>query len=256
MKRGMSFARRPSGSSLDLLSNLILSLDLEEASGNAIDSSGNSYTFTDTNTVGQTTGATAGYNARVCVAASTEYFTRAHSNTELTIGDNEWAAHMWIYNNAMAASRPIFSKTGNASIVTTSSRSFILGQTATATDRALLWSVGYVTAASGAVTVTTPNNEFPSGSWTPILIWHDPSADVIGIKAGSNAAVTAAFAGGARNGTANVVIAALSGGSVPSDMSAAALRIWRGSGVIAQIVSNTDALAFLNAQQRRHSELT
>lgn len=244
--------RRASG--LDLLSNLILSLDLEEASGNATDSSGNSYTFTDTNTVGQTTGQTAGYNSRQFVAANTEYFTRAHSTTELTIGDNEWAAHMWVYNNSVANNAILFAKTSSTTISTNVSRSFALYQPSS-TNRNLTFVVGD----AGNVAqyaVTTGNSEFPDASWSPILIWHDPNDDVIGIKVGANSAVTTSISGGVRNGTVAATIAANSAGAALANCNIAALRIWRGSGVIAQIVDNADAIDFLNAQQRRHSDLT
>ncbi len=247
-------ARRASAVSLDLLSNLILSLDLEEASGNAIDSSGNGYDFADTNTVGQTTGATAGYNSRQFTAASSEYFTRAHSTTELTIGDNEWAAHLWVYANSATAGAVVFGKSGNSNTPgTTIGRSYNLNWQATSTL------AFYAGPASGAThsQAAAASNSAPDATWVPTLIWHDPTANVIGIKVGSGSAVTAALSGGVRDGTSGVTLATRgSSGAYYFNGNIAALRMWRGSGVIAQIVDNTDALDFLNAQQRRHSELT
>lgn len=240
-------ARRASG--LGLLSNLILSLDLEEASGNAIDSSGNSYTFTDTNTVTQTTGATAGYNSRQFTAANSEYFTRAHSTTELTIGDNEWAMHCWYYHDG-STNRSILCKSGSTTISTTASRSFaILGN-----STALSFRVGEAVAANGD-SVANDAGALSTNSWHSVLCWHDPAADVIGVKVNSRSAVTAAHAGGVRDGTAAVTVgSALTNNYCNGNI--AALRVWRGSGVIEQIVNNASAVSFLSGQQRRHSELT
>lgn len=245
-------ARRASASTPDLLSNLILSLDLEEASGNALDSSGNSYTFTDTNTVGQTTGQTGGYNARNFVAANNEYFARAHSDTELTIGDNEWACHLWAYNNSAADGAGILAKSSSTTPGTNSARSFVLNHVASE----LRFAVGLDPAASGDLTIITTGGQFPAGAWAPVLIWHDPNDNVIGIKVGANSAVTGSISTGVRNGASTSLAVGSRSGSGPANAYIAALRIWRGSGVIAQIVDNADAIDFLNAQQRRHSDLT
>lgn len=243
-------ARRASALAPDLLSNLVLSMDLEEASGNALDSSGNSYTFTDTNTVAQTTGATAGYNARQFTSANSEVFQRS-ATTALLIGDNEWAAHLWVYRSGSASSM-IFGRSNNVSTGTTVSRSHALVFTGTALE----WRVGKFVAANGTATAAAGSGDFPDATWKPVLIWHNPLVDVVGIKVGSASAVTAAIDnGGARDGSVVHSIGATSTPSAYFNGSICALRVWRGSGVIAQIVDSASAVAFLNAQQRRHSEL-
>jgi hypothetical protein len=251
MRRGGTFFRRSTG--LGLLSNLILSLDLEEASGDAIDSSGNGRDFTDQNTVGQTIGATAGYNAREFIAANSEFFTVPFATWQY-ISNEEWAAHMWLYRNGSSAVA-ILSRTtsGNLIVGSGNARSYSFYFTGSA----LSWIVGKPILGEGAVVVTAGSGDFPDTTWTPALIWHDPIADQIGIKVGSAAAVTATIDTGVRNGSVPITIGSTSttNGSYLNG-AFAALRMWRGPGVIEQIVNNADAIDFLNSQQRRHSDLT
>lgn len=81
--------------------------------------------------------------------------------------------------------------------------------------------------------------------------------DGVDSTANTYTAQTAAITTGVRHGTNNWTIGALDSATRQyAKVRVAALRMWRGTGVINQIVNNSAALTFLTGQQRRHSELT
>ena len=234
----------------DLLSNLLLSLDLET---NLVDSSGNGYNFTDQGSVSFSTGQTAGYGAAYHVAANVDYEDR--TSVGLEIGNNEWACHLWVYNGGGPASTGIITSAGTVGFTTNASDSWAL-MYQSSIAKSLRFVAGKDPNTSGSATATSASNAFLASAWVPVLFWHDPNADVIGLQVNGAAAVTTAFSTGVRNGSSKVTIGGLTSGSQTGTFRIAAVRMWRGTGVINQIVNNSTALAFLNGQQRRHSELT
>ncbi len=76
-----------------LTDNLIAALELDEASGNAIDSHG-ANDFSDNNTVGAGTGLVHA-NARDFEAANDEYFSLA-DNTDLSLSDIDCTVEAWV----------------------------------------------------------------------------------------------------------------------------------------------------------------
>ncbi len=248
IKRGGRFLQRSNGS-LDLSSNLVLSLDLEEVSGDAIDQSISEYDFIDVNTVESAAGATPGYGSRLFTPDNSEHLYLPSSGTSnVNILDNEWAMHFWAKRNATGA-RIIFAKSPSTVVATATARAFIIYFSLST----LIFTVGRSVAADGAVSVSA---NVPMSEWIPVLCWHDPNADVIGVKIGTDAAVTTTLVGGARAGSSSDVRIGSTSVTPGSylDANLAALRIWRGAGVINQIV-NPEVINFLNARQRRHTEL-
>lgn len=207
----VNLAGRPATAASSLLTSLVGAWELDEASGNAIDSHG-SNDLTDTNTVG----ASGGW--RDFEASNTEYFTIA-DNADLSVGgDISFTVEAWVQLESKASTGAVVGKyaSGNAGY------SLIYNQSI---DR-FYWTVGYTNLSSLSVTASS----FGSPSTATVyqlLAWHDASTDVIGIRVNNGTANTDGFAaGGAYDNTTPFQIGA-ENGNIPFDGLIRRVRLWK-----------------------------
>ena len=84
--------------------------DLDESSGNAIDSHTGGHDGTDNNTVGTSaTGGPGGGRCRDLVAANNEYFDVTH-HADLTGGNSDWTIGGWGYSDDLSTTRSLMAK--------------------------------------------------------------------------------------------------------------------------------------------------
>lgn len=194
-----------------LSADLIASWELNEASGNAIDSHG-SNDLTDTNTVGVSGG------WRDFESSSTEYFTIS-DNADLSMGDIDFTFEIWVNIESTGADRAILSKWNSGA----SSREYSLIYN-NSTNRFQFF---ISTTGGNNLSVTASSFGAPSTA-TPyqIFIWHDSTSNVFGIRVNNGTANTEANSSGVFSGSANFQIGAENGG-LPFDGLMRRARLWK-----------------------------
>jgi hypothetical protein len=164
-----------------LRTNLAGYWKLDEASGNATDSTGAS-TLTDINTVTSAAGKRG--TSRQFTHANNEYFSAADSAT-LSTGDISFTISAWVY---------LDSKTNGMIIVAKDDypeREFILQYDSTI-DRFVF----FVFNSAGASVSVQATTTAPSlSTWYHLLAWHDAEADTINIQVNNSTIDTTATAG-------------------------------------------------------------
>ena len=180
---------------MSLLTGLISAWELNEASGNALDSHG-SNTLTDNNTVGSGTGLVYG-TARDFEATDGEYLSRA-SNASLQTGDIDFSLGACVKFGSKGATRVVLGKWP-----ATGSFEYLLYYDSGA-DR---FSFAVSSTGSGNpgefAAVAANNLGAPSvGVWYHLVAWHDATANQIGIAVNAGTPNTTAHSGGVRAGTA------------------------------------------------------
>jgi hypothetical protein len=166
-----------------LTDSLISAWELNEASGNALDSHSTN-TLTDTNTVGSGTGLVYG-TARDFEFGSAQYFTHA-SNSDLQCGDIDFTFEAWLKFENDVFYNAVFSKGSG------SGREYLLYRNQDASGH-LIWAVGGTQLDSG-VTIT-------AGTWYHAVCWYDATADQLGVAVDDGTPVTTSLSGGAAANT-------------------------------------------------------
>lgn len=175
-----------------LTDNLESAWELNEASGNALDSHG-SNELTDTNTVGSGTGLVYGA-ARDLEDGSTEYFTHS-DNASLSLGDIDFTAEMWVNLESKGAYRTLASKWGSGSqewmcFFNPDDNRFQWWCTHDGVTLSSLLSAS----SFGAPSVAT---------WYQVIIHHDATANQMGIAVNDGTINTQSHTTGIYNGTAD-----------------------------------------------------
>lgn len=177
-----------------LSDNLIAAWELDEASGNAIDSHG-ANDLTDTNTV--TTGTGLVYStARDFEEATDEYFTIA-DNTDLSTGDIDFTFEAWCKWESNNNYRLILGKSPNGEFGKPEYNLLI--------DQDVGQRFGFSINPNGVdpnVGVTANNfGNTSSGTWYQVICWHDATANQIGIAVNAGTADTTAHSAGVWDST-------------------------------------------------------
>lgn len=186
-----------------LTDNLISVWEMDEASGNALDSHG-SNTLTETSgTIGAATGKING--ARDFEATGdTEYFEIA-DNADVSVGDTDWTISVWVYGETLA-SNPVIASKGWSATPGANSEFALFYSTSNSRFRF---------DARGSTTTTTVNatnhGAASAGNWYHVVAWHDSVNNVIGISINAGTENTTAKTDGVNDGTASFVV-----GSSPS----------------------------------------
>ncbi len=178
-----------------LTDNLISVWELDESSGDAVDSHG-SNTLTDNGTVGTDTGKING--ARSFLRANSEYFSIA-DNTSLSMGDIDFSVAAWVYLGELTNNQYIVSKyatTGNQ-------REYAL-QLVGADDK-FRW---LVSAAGTSGVFVDWSSTSTTSTWYYVACGHSASGNVIWISVDAGTPVTAAHSTGCFNGTSDFNIGA------------------------------------------------
>lgn len=174
-----------------LSDNLISAWELDEASGDAIDSHSTN-DLTDTNTVASGTGLV-NATARDFERNNTEYFTVA-SNASLAFGDEGFTIEAWVNPETSGTTRQMI-----VAKDTDTSREYTL---ALADGNASQFNFTvYGPGDSSAINANTFGS-VSTGTWYQVIAWHDPTNNVIGICVNAGTADTGAHSVGANDGTA------------------------------------------------------
>lgn len=183
-----------------LKTSLISCWELDEASGNAIDSHSSGYDLTDTNTVGANTGKVGG--ARVFVPANVEYFTRA-SNSDFQTGDIDFTLAAWVYFTNTAGTQSILTKyttTGNQ-------REYGLVRVAGNAARFIISATG------GSTTVNVDTSALSTDTWYWLACGHNASSNQLWIAVNNGTPTTTSHSGGVFAGSAAMTIGGINAGS-------------------------------------------
>ncbi len=162
-----------------LADNLIAAWELDEASGNAIDSHG-SNDLTDTNTVGAGTGLVYG-SARDFESGSSEYFALA-DNADLSTGDIDYTFEVWLKLESSITCTVLAKREGYE------------------------YGIRNVPG-SGGIRFTHGTNEIntlfdtlgalSTGTWYQVFAWHDATNNLNGITVNNGTPITSSDAGAA-----------------------------------------------------------
>jgi hypothetical protein len=180
---------------VSLLTDLVSSWELSEASGSALDSHSTN-TLTDVTGVGSGTGLVYG-TARDLERSNADRFTRA-SNSSLEVGDIDFTLESWV--NLESLSR--------GTIVTKSDGSngsyFLVYETATSRFRLQMCG------ASGFGSLTNLDastfGAISTGTWYHVIAWHDSVNNEIGISVNDVADTTAHSTGAFEDGVTALTI--------------------------------------------------
>lgn len=176
-----------------LITNLVSYWKLDEASGNALDIHG-ANALTDQNTVGTAAGVI--NTSRDFIATNTEYFSKT-DNTDLSIGDVDFTLAGWFYLNAVGG---LWNGLLNKWNIPGSSREYRLYYS----SGGLRFGFQVSNDGTAEVTVTANNFGAPSANtWYFIAVWHDSSANQIGISINAGTPDTTAHTTGVFDGTAD-----------------------------------------------------
>jgi hypothetical protein len=190
----------------DMLTSLISHWKLNEASGTRVDSHG-SNDLTDNNTVTQNPG-------KIGDAAQ---FTRANSehldiadNAALSFGDDPMSIVFWVYMD---------SKPGGLMGMVAKNVSEYYTDWRDTTDRFRFGAAGTIVSAD---TFGAPS----TATWYMIYVYHDPTADEIGISVNDGTVDTAATSSGITDGTDDFNIGSVQGTSDYWDGRIDSVSIW------------------------------
>jgi len=207
---------------MSLLTDLISAWELNEASGNALDSHG-SNTLTETSgTIGASSGPGGSGGSRDFELGDTEYFTVA-SNSSLQMGDIDFTIECWAsFESLSAANQDCLGKAGQTTL------EYVVGYGNSA-NRLRFFVLDFATG-TVATTVTANNFGAPStGTWYQIVCQHDAAANQISIRVNDGTPNTASHSSGVYSGS-NALLLGARGTTTPSihfDGLLSKVRIWK-----------------------------
>lgn len=178
-----------------LIDNLVSYWRLDEASGDAIDAHG-SNDLTDNNTVG--TGAGVISNARAFVRANSEFFSHA-DNTDLSTGDIDFSFSCWVNCDDPGIARQIIVAKDDDNL----GREYII-----ATNDGGTSNLRFTVLNGGSVAQVNSSTDLSMATWHHIVVWHDASANQIGIVVDDGTPATQSHSGGVANSTGTFQIGA------------------------------------------------
>jgi hypothetical protein len=175
---------------LSLTDNLVAYYKLDEASGNALDSTPNGYDLTENGTVASVAGKVG--NARDFEADSNNFFSRA-DNADLSTGDVDFTIAAWVKIESKGAHRFIVSKEDG------SNGEYRLSYNS-GDDTFTFSAYGASGFGSGngvnAATLGSPS----TAVWYYIIAWHDSAANTLNISVNDGAVDSISFSGGVYDG--------------------------------------------------------
>jgi hypothetical protein len=177
-----------------LTDNLISWWNLDEASGNALDSHSTN-DLTDTNTVGSASGKVNG--GRLFSSAATEYFTKA-DNAALSTGDIDFTWAFWFKTSTIGALQGIACKHNGwantvdyACYINSSTLKFLVGNGST-----------FGEAASATLSQDT---------WYFGVCWHDATANTLNVSIDNGTPASVSYSGGGIDSAGAFFLGNLSG---------------------------------------------
>lgn len=223
-----------------LLNNLISSWELDEASGNAVDSHGSNNLTEDNGPIASATGPGGTGLSREFVAASSQRFSIA-SNSSLQMGDIDFTLEVWVYFNSLGSSEmdfiSKFETSGN-------NREYRIRK---ATGNTI--SMGLSPDGSSTTEFGFNTGTLATGTWYHLVGWHDSVNDEVGRVVNGDTPNITAYSSGVNVSTSVFRIGALGRGAVTffHNGRLAKARIWKRvltSGEITQLYNSGNGLAY------------
>ena len=200
-----------------LIDNLIAAWELDEASGNAIDSHGANDLTETGGTIATGTGLIYG-SARDFEADDTEWFTIA-DNTDVSAGDIDFSFELWIKAESLTTFRALFGKDNGGAGKEYNCYAYSNGNIQFNVSNSGLAEHGVVTAGAGSIT---------TGNWIQVCCGHSATANETWIAINAGTPATTSYSGGVQDGTAGFQIGALDSlGSLPFDGLIGPVRFWK-----------------------------
>jgi len=209
-------AFNPAYTAGDLETDLVSVWELDESSGNAIDSY-DGHDATDTNTVGASaTAPSALGGSRDFERDNSEYFTIA-DHADLSGGDVSWTVTGWVRLESAGTIQTMVSKHDGSTIAGSEFALFYNSVTfrgslylGSSTDTQVTWG-------------STPS----LGTWYFFAMWYDAVADTFNLSVNNGTPVSASHSGGSNDTTVPFQIGATNGSNCLDGM-AAQVAFWRG----------------------------
>ena len=223
-----------------MLDNLISYWKMDESSGNALDAHA-SHDLTDTNTVGSGTGIIS--NARDFERGNSEYV-GITDHADFSFGNEDFSISLWVKLETAIPPDPAMCFIGKttSTVSANSGDEYALGLSHYG-GGSLSWTVR----SSSAMTQKFWGSTLTTATWYHIVVWHDATANVIGINVDDGTALTAAHTTGCQDGTNNFLIGAIHGGGDYMDGLVDEVGIWNKvltSGEITDLYNSGSGLAY------------
>jgi hypothetical protein len=207
---------------VSFLTDLVLSCELNEASGNGIDLHSTNTLIETSGTIGAAAGPGGVDGSRDFESGDTEYFALA-DNAGVSMGDIDFTVEIWANAESLAGEMDLISKyetSGNQ-------REYRIRFE----PIAMRFQFAVSPDGSGGFTGVSANNLGPpsTGTWYQIIAWHDATNNQIGIKVNNGTADTASHSTGVFDGTSPLHVGALGRAAVTFyfDGLLSKLRIWK-----------------------------
>lgn len=203
-----------------LIDDLVSSWELDEASGNALDSHGSSPLTETGGTIGTGTGLVYS-TARDFESADTECFERADS-AALSTGDIDFTIEAWVNAETLSGDHQIVTKDARAGNI-----EYALKSEPSQSQQFRLY-VSSDGGFGGFVGVVATNFGPPStGTWYQVIAWHDAANNEIGIAVNAGTANTQAHSGGVLDANSPFRIGALGNDTEYWDGLIGPVRFWK-----------------------------
>lgn len=201
--------------------NLVVAWELDEASGNALDSVGSNHAVETSGTIGAASGPGGSGGSRDFEAGDTEYFEVA-DNATVSTGDIDVTKEVWVNGETIAGFPVVIGKGWNNA----APREWVLY-----CDTSDGGKLVYTVETAGGVTAEARWGTNPStATWYQVLMWHDSVNNLIGISVNNGTPVTTAHSGGIRDSAMSFQIGASERAGTQSlywDGLIAKARIWK-----------------------------
>lgn len=200
-----------------LADNLIAAWELDEASGNALDSHGSNDLTETSGTIATGTGLIYG-NARDFESGDSEWFTIA-DNTDLSTGDIDFSLECWINVESLASFIALFGKDNGSTQKEYNCYAYPNGNIQFNVSNNGINEHGTVTAGAGSIT---------TGTWIQVCCGHNATSNETWITINGGTPATTSYSGGIADGTAGFQIGANdSAGNLPFDGLISPVRFWK-----------------------------
>lgn len=205
-----------------LTDSLVASWELDEASGNAIDSHGSNDLTETSGTIAASTGPGGVGGSRDFEAGDTEYFTIT-DNSDVSTGDIDFTFEAWVNLESTSGNLGVLGQRVSSS----NSYGYILFYNSGSAR--FDWRVGNSTGTAIAGTVLANNfGAASTGTWYQIICWHDAASNQIGICVNNGTPNTASTSGATADVATNFNIGCTdTGGANLFDGLISKVRMWK-----------------------------
>jgi hypothetical protein len=198
-----------------LTDNLLAYWELDEGSGTRNDSHGSRH-LTDNNTVATGTGPDSGTCADF-EASQFEWLDVA-DHADLSCGDTDFTINLWVN----------FETGGTFKIVATKGYGYTTNyEWALFTDASSKLQFNVNSGAATVTSVATTGAAVSTSTWYMVSMWHDATANQIGIAVNAGSADTASCSTGVNDGTRSLEFGRTEGGALYFDGKLAYVGMWR-----------------------------